>query len=96
MGQDFMDNNPDILRDLWTHDAKLNSFLIGLPRFFPGMGLAYAARERIRNALEQWNVALRTFQLGRDPGPEWSDMSDASDVMKLRNKAWFDNKAPTA
>ena len=94
MGQNFMDNNPTLLDDMWTFDTKINQFLMGLPRFMPGMAAAHAARNRTVAAMDRWSRALRANMEGKDPGHEWTDMSDVSDVMQVRTKAWWDTDSP--
>lgn len=81
MGRNFMENNPDILRDLWEMDTRFNLFLAGTPSWFPGMIRPSQARERIIDAVEEHHHALFKYIDGKDPGSRWSDMSDVSSVM---------------
>jgi len=94
MGRDFMENNPNILADLWSTDSKFNMFMIGLPTWFPSMAGPSAARERIVKAMQEHHDALMKFLDGEDPGSRWSDMSDVSSVMVDRVKAWRAAGAP--
>lgn len=87
-GHEFVENNPDILRDLWIMDAKFNKFLAGLPSWWPGMGAAYQARERLLSAVEEHHDALTKYLNGEDPGSQYSDLSDVSSVIVDRLQAF--------
>lgn len=87
-GHEFAQNNPDVLRDLWIMDAKFNKFLAGLPSWWPGMGAAYQARERLVHAVEDHNTALAKYLDGEDPGSPYSDLSDVSSVIVERLQAF--------
>lgn len=88
MGQDFMANNPDILLDLFTFDFKFNQLFAGFPHWFPGMAPAYQARSRLLQAVREHQEALYAVWEDRDPGPRWNDLSDVSNVMQERARAW--------
>jgi Cytochrome P450 len=90
MGQDFMNNNPNVLADLFTIDGSFNKFLAGFPWWFPGMAPAYQARSRFVQAVREHQEALYAVRDGRDPGSCWSDMSDVSNVMVDRARQWRD------
>ncbi|EXJ60728.1 hypothetical protein A1O7_04881 [Cladophialophora yegresii CBS 114405] len=80
-GKDFMENNPNIMPDLWEMDTRFNLFLAGAPSWFPGMGGPAKARERIIQAIDEHHQALFKYLDGQDPGSRWSDMSDVSSVI---------------
>ncbi|KAL9109583.1 MAG: hypothetical protein Q9227_005763 [Pyrenula ochraceoflavens] len=94
MGSSFMTNNPNALMDLWEMDGKLNPFMLGVPAWFPGMGPAAAARKRLQTAIQEFGEALDAVEDGRDPGHRWNDMSDVSNVMKERRRAWRSKNSP--
>ncbi|OCT52383.1 cytochrome P450 monooxygenase [Cladophialophora carrionii] len=87
-GKDFMENNPNIMPDLWQMDTRFNLFLTGAPSWFPGMAGPAKARERIVRAIDEHHQALFKYLDGQDPGPRWSDMSDVSSVMVDRARAF--------
>lgn len=88
MGSAFMDNNPNVLADLWTWDYQFNLMLLGLPAWFPGMATAYGARARMQKAMQEFHQALHDSEEGEDSGYKWQDLSDVSEVMRLRFDAW--------
>jgi hypothetical protein len=87
-GHNFVENNPDILRDLWHMDSKFNLFLAGLPSWWPGMAGPSQARERVVHAVEEHHTALAKYLDGEDPGSQYSDLSDVSSVIVDRLKAF--------
>jgi len=90
MGHAFMENNPDIIQDIWDFDVGMPFFLMQLPQWLPIPKLrkAYAARRKIRAAMEDFHTALAQVIDGKDPGPRWKDMSDVSELMWERNRTW--------
>ena len=90
MGEDFQKNNPDILADLWTLDAKLMVLMGGVPGWLPGLRDATAARIRIVDAVVGHHQAILDMLAGKDAGPLYSDdlLSDCSRVMVERAKAY--------
>lgn len=93
-GHDFIENNPDILRDLWHMDSKFNLLVAGLPSWWPGMAGPCQAREKVVHAVEEHHIALAKYLDGEDPGTQYSDLSDVSSVIVDRLKAFI--KAGTA
>ncbi|KEF54932.1 uncharacterized protein A1O9_09375 [Exophiala aquamarina CBS 119918] len=87
-GHNFLENNPTILSDLWEMDAKFNIFVTGAPSWWPGMAGPYKARERVVHAVEEHHIALLKHLDGEDPGTQYSDLSDVSDVIVDRLKAF--------
>lgn len=85
-GKDFMDNNPNVMPDLWEMDSEFNLFMAGAPSWFPGMSGPVRARERLVKAIEEHHEALFKYLDGEDPGPRWGDMSDVSSVIVDRAK----------
>ncbi|KIV92851.1 hypothetical protein PV10_04115 [Exophiala mesophila] len=84
MGNQFAENNPNILPDLWKTDGHFNLFIAAIPTWLPGMRGATAARERIVDAVQEHHEALGRYLDGQDPGPNYSDMSDVSSVIVNR------------
>jgi len=93
-GHNFLENNPTILADLWEMDSKFNLFLSGAPSWWPGMAGPYRARERIVGAVEEHHIALLKYLDGEDPGAQYSDFSDVSNVIVDRLKAFRKAGAP--
>ncbi|KIW92489.1 uncharacterized protein Z519_06336 [Cladophialophora bantiana CBS 173.52] len=87
-GQNFMENNPNIMPDLWQMDSQFNLFMAGAPSWLPGMGGPTQARERIIQAVQEHHEALFKYLDGQDAGSRWSDMSDVSSVIVDRAKAF--------
>ena len=85
-GHNFVDNNPNIMSDLWEMDRQFNLFMVGLPTWFPGMSGPSQARERLLSAIGEHHEALFKYLDGEDPGAKWSDMSDVSSVIADRAK----------
>lgn len=90
MGSAFMDNNPNVLQDLWDWDDQFITFLLGVPPWapLPKVSRAYAARSRVIKAVADFHRAMHATAEGKDPGSGWGDMSDVSDVMAARAKLW--------
>lgn len=87
-GHNFIENNPTILPDLWEMDSKFNIFLTGAPSWWPGMAGPYKARERVVRAVEDHHIAMLKYLDGEDPGTQYSDFSDVSNVIVDRLKAF--------
>lgn len=95
LGKDFMKNNPSVVKDLWTLDDKIISFMAQAPTWLPNMRAATEARERLLNALIEFHEAYTLYLEGKDPGSKWGDMSDVSTVIHDRTLAWNASTAPT-
>ena len=92
MGSDFMNKYPHAWQDLWAMDSAMNTFLMRIPRWvpFPGVARAHNARHRLVLAIEDFHAALQKYLRGEDPGSDWHDMSDVSETLKLRAKAFVE------
>lgn len=90
MGRSFMDLYPNILEDLWTFDCQFNLLLLGTPAWFPlpRVSAAYAARSRLNRAVSSFHAAVAATDAGKDPGFDWQDMDDVSEVMLARAREW--------
>jgi hypothetical protein len=90
LGKAFMKNNPGIIQDLWNFDAGMAFFMIKTPRWIPisTNRKAHASRDRLRAASFEFMNALSQSLDGKDPGPRWRDLSDVSEVIWERCKAW--------
>ena len=93
-GHNFLENYPNIMPDLWEMDSQFTLFLAGTPGWFPGMGGATAARERVIKAVADHHEALYKYIDGEDPGPRWNDMSDVSSVIVDRAKGFREGGSP--
>lgn len=91
MGQAFMDFYPDVLEDLWTFDRRFNALLLGTPPWFPlpSVSAAYAARARLTRAMASFHTAFAATEASRDPGFDWHDLDDVSEVMQARARGWI-------
>ncbi|KAH0551109.1 hypothetical protein GP486_007545 [Trichoglossum hirsutum] len=96
MGQDFMDNYPEVLQDIWDLDYGLMYLIAGIPRWFPipTVQRALRARNRLNRKVTEFHRAMDLAEDGGDPGSGWRDFSDVSDAMKARYRLWRDNKIP--
>jgi hypothetical protein len=96
MGQDFMDNYPGVLQDLWSLDHGLMYLIAGLPHWLPIPALrrSVRARERLLQKIAELHRAMDIAEDGGDPGKEWRDLSDVSLVIKERHQVWRDHKIP--
>jgi cytochrome P450 len=90
MGHEFMNNNPDLLPDLFTFDSSFGKLLAGFPWWFPNMGASYQARRRLVRAVREHQEAHFAVWEDRDPGSKWGDLSDVSNVMRDRARGWRD------
>ena len=87
MGQAFLDNNPNVLSDVWALDRGFTWLLTGLPRWLPLPSLtrAHLARARLLSVLTTWHTAYDRIVAGEDPGSEWRDLdADVSEWMRRR------------
>jgi hypothetical protein len=96
MGRDFVENYPEALRDLWDLDDGFWYLLGGFPQWLPIPRLrrAVRARNRLLQRITDFHVAMDIAEEGGDPGPEWRDFSDISDVVRERYRFWRANKVP--
>ncbi|KAI9826869.1 MAG: hypothetical protein M1832_005808 [Thelocarpon impressellum] len=96
MGQAFLQNNPHFLQDLWIFDYGLHWLSTGLPRWLPIPRLtrAHLARERLLDTLAAWHRVMDKTVEGVDPGFEWRDMDDVSELMKRRHQKWREMGLP--
>ncbi|KAI1941337.1 hypothetical protein LOZ66_001853 [Ophidiomyces ophidiicola] len=92
MGKSFTEAFPYSLNDLWEFDKNFNAMLLGVPRWvpFPGLVTSYAARRRLLLALKAFHNALAATEIGVDPGFDWQDMDDVSEVIKSRSRSMVD------
>lgn len=86
-GSAIIHNHPEFFDDLFTFDAGFLYLAIGLPRWFPipRVTRAHIARRRCLRALEAFELALEADMEGRDPGPQWRDLSDVSPLFRARH-----------
>jgi hypothetical protein len=95
-GQDFTDNYPEALQDVWDLDRGLIYLIAGVPQWvpLPTLGRALRARNRLNGKMSEFHRAMDLEEDGGDPGSEWRDFSDVSDLIKSRYRMWRDNKVP--
>ncbi|RLL96231.1 hypothetical protein CFD26_100710 [Aspergillus turcosus] len=86
MGQAFLEAYPDLLDDMWDFDNRFPALSLGAPRWLPlpGLSAAYAARDRILDALAAYHQAFVSWDEGIDPGVKFRDLDDVSEPMKQR------------
>ncbi|WEW61804.1 hypothetical protein PRK78_007300 [Emydomyces testavorans] len=92
MGSAFTEAFPYALNELWTFDECFNAMLLGIPRWvpFPGLVSSYAARRRLLLALKTFHNAFAATEIGIDPGFDWRDMDDVSEVIKARARPFIE------
>lgn len=95
LGKSFMRNNPNVVKDIWTLDDKIITFMAKTPTWMPNVREAAAARERLLAGLTEFHDAYTVYLRGEDPGASWGDMSDVSTVMHDRTLAWNASDANT-
>ncbi|KAN0075935.1 Cytochrome P450 [Elaphomyces granulatus] len=90
MGQAILDFYPDLLQDLWTLDSQSYSLMAGAPRWLPhpGVSAAYAARYRLQKVIATFQAAFGEAEDGRDPGVEFRDLDDISELERVRLRVW--------
>ncbi|KAH0541535.1 hypothetical protein FGG08_004010 [Glutinoglossum americanum] len=96
MGQDFMNNYPEVLQDVWNLDYGLMYLIAGLPLWLPIPTLRRAARarERLNRQITELHRAMDIAEDGGDPGKEWRDLRDVGLVIKERHRVWRSHKIP--
>ncbi|KAK2733201.1 mitochondrial escape protein 2 [Myotisia sp. PD_48] len=89
MGKALLEVYPNVLPDLWAFNDRFNPILLGIPRWipFPGLPTAYFARRRLLACLTVYNTAFAYLEGGRDPGIDWRDMDDVSEIIQARARA---------
>lgn len=92
MGSSFMESVPSCVDDISAFHNKFNPIALGIPRWvpFPGLITGYAARRQLLQAMNIFHTVLGMIDNGRDPGFDWRDMDDVSDLMRTRSKALTD------
>ena len=90
MGSAFMKNYPNIIQDIWEFDAGMPLFMMKMPYWLPipMYTKARAARQRLCNAMIDFFTAISNVLDGKDPGPQWQDLSDVAQVMWERCRIW--------
>ncbi|KAI9785035.1 MAG: hypothetical protein M1839_001232 [Geoglossum umbratile] len=96
MGQAFMDYYPEVLQDIWDLDYGFMYLIAGIPRWvpIPALGRALRARNKLIRRISDFHIAMDLTEDGGNPGSEWRDFSDVSDVVKERHRVWRDAKVP--
>lgn len=91
MGRAFMEYYPDVLEDLWKFDSQFNLLFLGAPTWFPlpQLSAAYAARARLNRAMSSFHAAFAATEADKDPGFDWQDLDDVSEVMQARTRRWI-------
>lgn len=89
-GTDLFNNNPNILSDLFVFNDALFYIALNLPSWLPlrTVSAGYAARQRAVVALRYQQIALDTVAGGEDPGEDWSNLDDVSEMIKARSKIY--------
>ncbi|GAB7347974.1 hypothetical protein MBLNU459_g5477t1 [Dothideomycetes sp. NU459] len=97
-GTDFVNNNPNFFSDLWTMDRGFMSLATGLPRWvpFPPLTRAHIARRRILESCRAFEVALEKKWNGEDPGAEWQDLDNISELLAARMPVYRKHKLSVA
>lgn len=95
-GSDLIRNYPNIVQDLWAFNDGFFWLAAYLPRWLPIPILqrAYAGRQRVFDALCDQQVALDKQAAGEDPGPQWANLDDISEFIKVRNEFYRERKLP--
>ena len=90
-GKAFVANSPNVVEDIDLLDDSFSSMIIGLPRWLPIPSLkrAYEARDRLQHDLACLYSSLDKTALGLDPGPDWRDLSDVSQLVKDFDAIWM-------
>ncbi|KAF2500052.1 cytochrome P450 [Lophium mytilinum] len=94
-GEALIKNNPELQKDLWDFDEGVHHLVSSLGAFTAAGRRAKEARRALVMAMDGWHAAVAAVQRGQDPGPEYQDLDDVSEVMRLRVKTWVDSKAST-
>ncbi|KAL1967273.1 hypothetical protein VTN77DRAFT_3319 [Rasamsonia byssochlamydoides] len=90
MGRSFVDFYPGLLEDLFALDNAFFLLVAGAPKWLPmpSVSAAYAARERLQKLIAALHISFAAVEDGRDPGVEFRDLDDLSEMIKLRMRTW--------
>ena len=90
MGTAFIKNYPDTISDLWDFDVGLPFFMMRLPHWIPlpGYRKAQVAQKKLLASVTDLYIALKQVLDGKEPDPRWDDLSDVSEVLWERVRAW--------
>ncbi|KAI5283815.1 hypothetical protein KEM54_001818 [Ascosphaera aggregata] len=91
MGSCFMNAYQVVLTDIFLFNKKFDPISLGIPRYLPVPGIVppYTARKRLLEGLTIFHKAFRKIENGGDPGIDWRDLDDVSDIMRARAAAWM-------
>lgn len=92
-GKALIRNNPNLQKDLWDFDEGVHHLVTSLLAMSAAGRRAVTARTRLTKAMEEWHTAMAAVQRGDDPGPQYQDLDDVSEVMRVRVKTWVENHA---
>jgi hypothetical protein len=90
MGESCVNFYPGFLEDLWALDRAFFMLIAGAPKWLPlpSVSAAYAARHRLHDLIAALHVAFAASEDGHDPGFEFRDLDDVSEMMKSRLRTW--------
>lgn len=91
-GHDLLDRNPNFEEDIWKFDHVVPLLFINMPKWLPFkvMKEGLEARKRLLDGVEAFSRRVTQFQRGEEVD-DGADMSDVSDVILERNKAFERN-----
>ncbi|RDW89386.1 cytochrome P450-6 [Coleophoma cylindrospora] len=92
-GRNFLEQNPEILHDLYAMDLGMPYFLAGLPRWtpIPAVTRAHMARSRVWWSLIEYHKALDAYVDGQPLDSSWGDLEDVSALTMARHKLFKDH-----
>ena len=95
-GTNFQEVQPHFLENLWSLEIKWRYMLLGLPRWLPIPGLpkAYIARRELYHNISSFHRAMNNYAAGEALESGWSDLEDASALLKSRNAVWTAHRTP--
>lgn len=87
-GRAFMENYPEIIRDVYDFDSGLTYFLLGLPWWtpWPSVMKAHLARWRVQDYMKEFSKALDDTLDGKRVDSKWDDLDDVSEFIRKRQE----------
>ncbi|KAG0648510.1 Cytochrome P450 monooxygenase [Hyphodiscus hymeniophilus] len=89
-GSALMEKHPELLHDVYDMDEGLLFFLMGLPAYtpWPGVMKAHAARFRLWQALDDFQMALDATVDDKPVDASWGDLDDVSELILTRHSTF--------
>lgn len=95
-GTNFANNFAEIWPHLWKLDEGFSTLALDIPRWLP-WPKAQRARIALRQLLsnmDEFHEAYEKHLNGEEPGPQWQDLDNVSELVKKRTEIFRKHKLP--